>query len=204
MQWLVMDFKRLSAKIDRNSSLPIHNYYQKILSLLFINGKDPFNRQLLSIDCEKRIEKGVADIYLKWRYNNKVFTEIVEVELQGKKKTIQNKIKLYRDSADFLSFCVPSQRVPPMVKIFPKMKKDLGKINLLYIIDSNIVTKNRRRIVDDKDFVVSAHSPFLLLDCPDGDMSCVKEVANRHRSLLFDAMVHQKFMQQPLQPQVRI
>lgn len=186
-----MDFKRLCLKIDKNSSLPIHNYYQKVLSLLFMNGKDPFNRTLLEIDCERKIENALADLYLKWNYNNKTFTEIIEVELQGRKKSIENKISNYYQKADFLSFCLPSKRLPSFLKILPKMKKDLGKINIIYIIDSETVSKNRRKIIDDEKMVISAHSPFMLTQCPSGDMACIKEVVNKQKILIFDALFHQ-------------
>ena len=85
-----MDFKEICLKIDRNSSLAIHNYYQKILSLLFLKNKDPFGRTLIEIDCEKKIDNVLADLYLKWGYNGRLFTEIIEVELGSKKKGIED------------------------------------------------------------------------------------------------------------------
>jgi hypothetical protein len=188
-----MDFKGLCLRIDRNSSLPIHNYYQKILALLFMKGKDPFGRTLLGLECEKNIDGALADLYITWEYHDTIFTEIVEVELQGKKKRIEGKIDNYYGKADFLSFCFPSTKIPPLVKIFPKMKKDLGKLNLVYIIDSEIVTKHKRKIIDDKNMIVSAHSPFMFTKCPSGDMACIKEVMSKHKSLIFDAMMQQHF-----------
>ena len=188
-----MDFKKLCLRIDKNTSLPIHNYYQKVLSLLFINGKDPFNRKLLSIECEKKLDHTLADLYLKWDYNGKVFTEIVEVELQSKKKGIEHKIDRYYKRADFLSFCFPSQKLPSLIKVFSKIKKDLNKINIIYIIDSEAVTRNKRKIIDDQKMIISAHSPFMLTQCPSGDMSCVKEVVSRHKSIFFDTLIHQHF-----------
>lgn len=188
-----MDFKKVCLRIDKNTSLPIHNYYQKVLALLFMNGKDPFGRTLIDLECEKDLDGATADLYLKWRYHHRTFTEIVEVELHGRKKRIEGKINNYYGKADFLSFCFPSTKLPPLLKVFPKMMKDISKINIIYIIDSETVTKNRRRIIDDKNMVVSAHSPFMFTKCPSGDMACIKEVMNKHRSLIFDAMMQQHF-----------
>jgi len=187
-----MDFKEICLNIDRNSSLAIHNYYQKILSLLFLKNKDPFGRTLIEIDCEKKIDNVLADLYLKWGYNGRLFTEIIEVELGSKKKGIEDKIKKYYGKSDFLSFCFPSQKIPSFLKVIPKIK-EISKINIIYIIDSGTVTKNRRKIIDDKNLVVSAHSPFMLMKCPSGDIDCIKQVVAKQRTLFFDTLFQDHF-----------
>lgn len=181
-----MDFKKLCKKIDKNKSTKIHNYYQKILSLLFIEGLDPFNRKLLKIDAEKKIGNGVVDLFLKWKYKEKKFTEIIEVQVKPKKKIIEEKIKLYENKATLFSICIPSNRLKSIYDVFSKMKKDLIKINIVYLIDSDVVIKNKKKIVKDKDMIIGIHSPFFLSKC---DIDSLKKKINSQKYLLFEAFL---------------
>ena len=78
------------------------------------------------------------------------------------------------------------------MKVIPKIK-EISKINIIYIIDSGTVTKNRRKIIDDKNLVVSAHSPFMLMKCPSGDIDCIKQVVAKQRTLFFDTLFQDHF-----------
>ena len=99
-----MDFEKICQKIDKNESLTIHNYYQKILALLFLNKKDPFNRKLIKIDVEKKIGNGLSDLFLTWEYDKKRFTEIIEVHLQPKKRFFKIKLKFILKRLIFFLF----------------------------------------------------------------------------------------------------
>lgn len=183
-----MDLKILNKKIDKNKSTKIHNYYQKVLLLLFTKQKDPFNRRVKEIDVEKKVGKGLADVYIKWEYNGKEFDEIIEVELQGRKKNLLNKIKLYGDKADLFSLCIPSKKLTPLMTVFSKMKKDLPNINIVYLMDDDQIRKNRRKIVQDQKLVVGAHSPFMLMNMKN-KFKDVREFVNSKRYFFFDALL---------------
>ncbi|MCD6575871.1 MAG: hypothetical protein J7K73_01790 [Nanoarchaeota archaeon] len=182
-----MNFKEICKKIDKNPSTKIHNYYQKILALLFLEGQDPFNRKLIDIEAEKKIGKGVADLFLKWEYKGMTFTEIIEVHLKPRKKILEDKIKLYNGKANLLSICIPSNQLEAIHAVFKKMKKDLTKINIVYLIDSDVVSKNKRKIVKDKNMIVGLHSPFYLTKKKDFEL--IKEDVNSKRYLLFEAFL---------------
>jgi len=70
---------------------------------------------------------------------------------------------------------------------FKKMKKDLTKINIVYLIDSDVVSKNKRKIVKDKNMIVGLHSPFYLTKKKDFEL--IKEDVNSKRYLLFEAFL---------------
>ena len=182
-----MDFQKLCNKIDQNKSTRLHNYYQKVLAFLFIQDKDPFERELLEIDAEKRTGQGLTDLYLKWKKGRRTFTEIIEVEIQGKKKTLLNKIKLYEKKADLFSICIPSKNLDPLIKVFTTMKKDLPKINIVYLVDDSVVTKNGRKIVKDRQLNVGAQSPFMLIN--QKNFKDAKDLVKGQGSFLFDAFL---------------
>lgn len=182
-----MDFQKLCNRIDQNKSTRLHNYYQKVLALLFMQDKDPFERELLEIDAEKKTGQGLADLYLKWKKGRRTFTEIIEVELQGKKKTLLNKIKLYEEKADLFSICIPSKNLDPLIKVFTTMKKDLPKVNIVYLVDDSVVTKNGRKIVKDRQLIVGAQSPFMLIN--QKNFKDAKDLVKGQGSFLFDAFL---------------
>ncbi len=182
-----MNFKKICKKIDNNESLKIHNYYQKILALLFIENCDPFNRKLKNIETEKKIGCGVVDLYLKWKYKNYNFSEIIEVQLKPRKKTLENKIKLYENKTNLFSICIPSNQLKAAKSVFSKMKKNLSKINIVYLIDSNAVSKNKRKIVKDKNMIVGLHSPYYITK--NKDMNLIKNKINSRRYFLFEALL---------------
>jgi hypothetical protein len=183
-----MDFQGLCNRIDLNKSTKIHNYYQKLLTLLFMQNQDPFNRQLLSIDVEKKIGAGLADLYLKWEKDKKVFTEIIEIELGGRKKNLENKIRIYSKKADLFSICVPSKKLDSIISIFPKMRKDLNNIKIVYLIDDKEVSRNRRKLIKDQKMVISAQSPFFFIN-PKKSLGEIKEFLNSKKNLFFDALL---------------
>ncbi|MCD6547495.1 MAG: hypothetical protein J7K22_03005 [Nanoarchaeota archaeon] len=185
-----MKFQEISNKINKGTSKKIHKYYQKLLAYLFLMGKDPFGRKLLSIEAEKKTKKGVCDLFIEWDYKGKKFSEIIEVELRARKKDLENKIKIYNEESDLFSLCVSSKKIKPLMSTFFKMKKNLWKINFIYIIDTNEVTKNKRKITENKNMVLIAHSPFFIMQCK-GDYSCIKELVNSKRSLLFESFILQ-------------
>jgi len=183
-----MDFKELCSQINRNKSTKLHNYYQKLLVFLFINNKDPFDRVLKNISTEKRIGNGVVDIYAEWEKDGKRFDEIIEVELGGKKKNLESKIRLYSKKADLLSICIPSKRLDSLISVFPKMRKDLTRINIVYLIDDEVVTKNRRKMTTDHKILVGAQSPFFIMKSKT-NFAELKEFINSKKNLFFDALL---------------
>jgi hypothetical protein len=183
-----MDFNGLCNKIDLNKSTKIHKYYQKVLALLFLQNQDPFNRQLISIDAERKVGNGLADLHIHWEKDSRKFSEIIEIELSGKKKTLENKIKLYSKQADLFSICIPSKSLGSIVSVFPKIRKDLNHINIVYLIDDEIVTMNQRKIVKDRKMVISAQSPFFFIN-QKRSLDEMKEFLNSKKNLLFDALL---------------
>ena len=167
----------------------IHKYYQKILTLLFLNDEDPFERELLNIEVEKNIDRGVVDLFLEWKHNHRTFSEIIEVQLTPKKKTLQDKIKLYSKKSDLFSICLPSKTLKSALKVFAKMKADLPSIHLVYLMHEDNITKNQRKIVDDKSMVVTAFSPFILMKCKDGSIECIEKFVNDYKKLFFEALL---------------
>ncbi len=182
-----MDFKKICSDIDQNESLNIHNYYQKILALLFMEGCDPFNRKLLDIKAEKKVGKGIVDLFIKWKYNEYIFSEIIEVQLKPKKKVLENKIDLYEKKTNLFSICIPSNQLKATRSVFSKMKKDISKINIVYLIDSNAVTKNKRKLVKDKEMIVGLHSPHYITKKK--DLELIKNDINPNKYFLFEAML---------------
>lgn len=183
-----MNFDKLCSKIDSKRSAKLHRYYQKLLVFLFLNNKDPFNRTLKRVNVEKRCGKGYVDLFLKWERNKKQFTEIIEIETSSKKKNLENKIKLYSKKADLFSICTTSKNLSSLISIFPKMRKDLPKINIVYLVDDSVVTKNKRKIVGDQKFLVGANSPFFILNS-NKNFTDFKEFINSRKHLMFDALL---------------
>ena len=182
-----MDFKKICKNIDKNKSMNIHNYYQKILALLFMEGCDPFNRNLLSIDAEKKVGDGIVDLFLQWKYKDYNFSEIIEVQLKPKKKVLENKIKLYEDKTNLFSVCVPSNQLNAARSVLAKMKGNISKINIVYLIDSEAVSKNKRKLVKDRNMVVGLHSPHYITKKEDLDL--IKNNLDLNRYFLFDALL---------------
>lgn len=185
----IMDFEKLCKEIDKGKSLRIHKYYQKIIALLFINKHDPFGRRLLQIKAEKKYGKGVADLFLKWEHEGKTFMEIIEIEVSPKKKTLEEKIKLYSKKADLFSLCIPSKKLPGLLKVFSKMRAQLPKIKIVYIMHDAQIRKNSRKMVKDKHILIGAYSPFMLSLCPDGNVECIIKNAGTNRNLFFNALL---------------
>ncbi len=182
-----MNFKKICGDIDKNKSLNIHNYYQKILALLFIENCDPFNRKLVRIEAEKEVGEGVVDLFLEWDYKKHRFSEIIEIQLKPRKKILENKIELYKDRTNLFSICVPSNQLTATRSVFRKMRKNLSKINIVYLIDSAAISKNRRKIIKDKNMVVGLHSPYYLTKKK--DLELIKNDVNSKRNFLFEAFL---------------
>ena len=126
-------------------------------------------------------------MFLKWNYKGNKFTEIIEVQLKPKKKVFEDKIKIYRNKAELFSICIPSNKLNSINSVFSKMKKDLNKINIVYLIDSGAVTENKRKIVKDKNMIVGLHSPYYLTKKKDFEL--IKEDANSKKYFLFEAFL---------------
>ena len=68
------------------------------------------------------------------------------------------------------------------------MKKELPNIHIIYLIDSEVVSKNKRKLVQDKNLLIGAHSPFILMKFHK-NLKGVKERINSSRYLWFDALL---------------